>query len=111
MLFRKVMLTGDKIGTVHIRYDLSQMRERRRQYGAMMLVVGLGSLLVAFLLPFLFQRSISEPIRKLAQVTVGLGRWTIARARHRAALFSPLTCTGRMTIPMSRQGSDSVVVC
>jgi two-component system sensor histidine kinase/response regulator len=32
-------------------------------------VVGLGSLLVALLLSFLLQRSISEPIRKLAQVT------------------------------------------
>jgi signal transduction histidine kinase/CheY-like chemotaxis protein len=69
ILFRKVMLTGDKIGTVYIRYDLSEVRERHRQYGVMLVVVGLGSLLVALLLSFLLQRSISEPIRKLAQVT------------------------------------------
>jgi hypothetical protein len=90
---------------VRVRYDLSEMRERRRQYGVMMLVVGLGSLLVAFLLPFLFQRSTSEPIRKLAQVTVGLGRRTIARTRHRAALFSPLTFTGLLAASLSRRRS------
>jgi signal transduction histidine kinase/CheY-like chemotaxis protein len=69
ILFRNVLLTGDKIGTVYVRYDLSEVRERHRQYGVMLVVVGLGSLLVALLLSFLLQRSISEPIRKLAQVT------------------------------------------
>jgi two-component system, sensor histidine kinase and response regulator len=69
ILFRNIVLTGDKIGTVYVRYDLSEVQERHRQYGVMMVVVGLGSLLVAFLLSFLLQRSISEPIRKLAQVT------------------------------------------
>jgi signal transduction histidine kinase/CheY-like chemotaxis protein len=69
ILFRNIVLTGDKIGTVYVRYDLSEVRERHRQYGVMLVVVGLGSLLVALLLSFLLQRSISEPIRKLAQVT------------------------------------------
>jgi len=69
ILFRKIVLTGDKIGTVYLRYDLSELRERRNQYGVMLVMVGLGSLLVALLLSFLLQRSISEPIRKLAQVT------------------------------------------
>jgi signal transduction histidine kinase/DNA-binding response OmpR family regulator len=69
ILFRNIVLTGDKIGTVYVRYDLSEVRERHRRYGVMLVVVALGSLLVALLLSFLLQRSISEPIRKLAQVT------------------------------------------
>jgi signal transduction histidine kinase/CheY-like chemotaxis protein len=69
ILFRNIVLTGDKIGTVYLRYDLSELRERRSQYGVMLAIVALGSLLVALLLSFLLQRSISEPIRKLAQVT------------------------------------------
>jgi signal transduction histidine kinase/DNA-binding response OmpR family regulator len=70
ILFRNILLTGDKIGTVYVRYDLSEVRERYRRYAVMLVVVALGSLLVALLLSFLLQRSISEPIRKLAQVTL-----------------------------------------
>jgi two-component system sensor histidine kinase/response regulator len=69
ILFRDIVLAGDKIGTVYVRYDLSEVRERYRRYAAMLAVVALASLLVALLLSFLLQRSISEPIRELAQVT------------------------------------------
>jgi two-component system sensor histidine kinase/response regulator len=69
ILFRNITLDGDRIGTVYVRYDLAELRERQKRYGAMLVFVALGSLLVAFFLSSLFQRSISEPIRKLAQVT------------------------------------------
>jgi two-component system, sensor histidine kinase and response regulator len=69
VLFRDIVLTGDKIGTVYVRYDLTEVRERYRRYALMLAVVALGSLSVALLLSFLLQRSISGPIRGLAQVT------------------------------------------
>jgi two-component system sensor histidine kinase/response regulator len=69
ILFRNVMLSGDKIGTVYIRYELTEMNERHKRYAAMLVLVVLGSLFVAFLLSSLLQRSISGPIRMLAQTT------------------------------------------
>src|SRR5690349_20097434 len=66
-VFRKIMLTGESIGTVYIRYDLSEMRERQNRYTLLLVFVALSSLLVAFLLSSRLQRSISEPIRDLAR--------------------------------------------
>jgi signal transduction histidine kinase/DNA-binding response OmpR family regulator len=68
-LFRNIMLQGDRIGTVYIRYDLSELSERHTRYAAMLVLVVLGSLFVAFLLSSLLQRSISGPIRMLAHTT------------------------------------------
>src|SRR5260221_8808334 len=45
-LFREIMLSGEKIGTVYIRDDLSELRERRNQYEIVVIIVALGSLLV-----------------------------------------------------------------
>jgi hypothetical protein len=50
ILFRSIILAGDKIGTVYVRYDLSEVRERHRRYAGMLVLVALGSLLVALLL-------------------------------------------------------------
>jgi signal transduction histidine kinase/CheY-like chemotaxis protein len=69
ILFRDIMLSGERIGTVYIQYDLSEMGERLRQYVAVLALVALGSLFVAFLLSSLLQLSISGPIRRLAQTT------------------------------------------
>jgi signal transduction histidine kinase/DNA-binding response OmpR family regulator len=85
ILFRDIVLAGDKIGIVYIRYDLSEVRERYRRYAAMLAVVALASLLVALLLSFLLQRSISEPIRRLAQVTRKVSAekdYSIRAAKH-----------------------------
>jgi signal transduction histidine kinase/CheY-like chemotaxis protein len=85
ILFRDIVLAGDKIGTVYVRYDLSEVRERYRRYAAMLVVVALASLLVALLLSFLLQRSISEPIRELAQVTRKVSAekdYSIRAAKH-----------------------------
>jgi signal transduction histidine kinase/DNA-binding response OmpR family regulator len=67
MLFRDILLAGDKIGTVYIRFDLSEMRERFKRYAGVLVLVTLGSLFVAFLLASLLQRNISGPIMMLAQ--------------------------------------------
>ena len=63
------MLSGDRVGTVYIRYELTELNERHKRYAAMLVLVVLGSLFVAFLLSSLLQRSISGPIRMLAQTT------------------------------------------
>src|SRR5258706_1898535 len=64
-LFREIMLSGEKIGTVYIRDDLSELRERRNQYEIVVIIVALGSLLVALLLVSWLQRSISRPIEQI----------------------------------------------
>jgi signal transduction histidine kinase/CheY-like chemotaxis protein len=68
-LFREIILSGEKIGTVYIRDDLSELRERLKQYEIVLVIVASGSLFVAFVLVSWLQGSISGPIRKLAQVT------------------------------------------
>src|SRR5260370_25339376 len=85
ILFRSIVLAGDKIGTVYVRDDLSEVRERHRRYGVMLVLVALGSFLSALLVSSLLQRFISEPIRKLAQVTrtVSTGKdYSIRAVKH-----------------------------
>src|SRR6266849_2996371 len=66
VVFRGIVLDGEKIGTVYLQMDLGELRERLNRYTAVLLLVVLGSLLVAFLLSSRLQRAISEPIRDLA---------------------------------------------
>ncbi len=66
-LFRDIVLVGQKIGTVYIRYDLSELHERLTRYAAMLGFVAVGCLLISFLLASRLQRSISGPIRELAE--------------------------------------------
>src|SRR5204863_9864535 len=68
-LFREVLLSGEKIGTVYIQDDLSELRQRLIKFGIVAIIVALGSLLVAFVLGSWLQRSISGRIQRLAQVT------------------------------------------
>src|SRR6267378_3829331 len=65
-LFGKIMLDGEKIGTVYLRSDLAEITERVNRYTAVLVLVMLGSSLVAFLFSSRLQRAISEPIGKLA---------------------------------------------
>src|SRR5713101_3178118 len=66
VVFRGIVLDGEKIGTVYLQMDLGELRERLNRYTAVLLLVVLGSLLVAFLLSSRLQRAMSEPIRDLA---------------------------------------------
>ena len=68
-LARKIVLNGETIGTVYIRDDLSEIRERLHRYESMLIIVALGSLLAAFALVSRMQRFISDPIQRLAQAT------------------------------------------
>ncbi len=68
-LFRDINLLGERIGTVYIRYDLSEMRERLIRNVIMMILVAGCCLLVSFMLASSMQRYISNPITKLAHTT------------------------------------------
>jgi signal transduction histidine kinase/CheY-like chemotaxis protein len=85
ILFRNVMLAKEKIGTVYIRYDLLEMRQRLTRYLVMLALVALGCFFISFLLAAWLQRSISGPIGKLAQTTrrVSIERdYTIRAEKH-----------------------------
>ncbi|MBI3670340.1 MAG: PAS domain S-box protein [Acidobacteria bacterium] len=69
ILFRKIVLNGEKIGTVYLQSDLADMQERLNRYTAVIAFVMLGSLSVVLLLASRLQRAISEPIRSLAWTT------------------------------------------
>ncbi len=69
VLFRKIRLEGEEVGTVYLQYDLADVYERLKRYGAAFLVVALGSSFIALLLSSKLQRAISEPIQSLAWVT------------------------------------------
>jgi two-component system sensor histidine kinase/response regulator len=68
-LFREIKLSGEKLGTVYIRYDLTELDERLRDDETVLLMGALGSLIMAFALVSWLQRSVSGPIRELAQIT------------------------------------------
>jgi signal transduction histidine kinase/CheY-like chemotaxis protein len=69
IVFRSVMFGSEKIGTVYIRYDLSELAQRLTRFAAMLALSALGSLVAAFLVSSVLQRAIAEPIRKLAETT------------------------------------------
>ncbi len=70
ILFRKIVFDGKNIGTVYVQSDLTEMRERVNRYTVLVLIIVLGSSLVAYLLSAKLQLAISEPIRNLAWTTM-----------------------------------------
>ncbi|MCP4715030.1 MAG: HAMP domain-containing protein, partial [Deltaproteobacteria bacterium] len=69
LLFQRITLEDDKIGTVFVRYDLEEIRVRIKQSVGIVAVIIALALLVALLLAFFLQRIISEPILQLAHTT------------------------------------------
>ncbi len=67
VLFHKVILNGEGIGTVYLEAELADLHERLRRFIFIDFMVALSSLIVAYLLSFRLQRIISEPIRELAE--------------------------------------------
>jgi serine phosphatase RsbU (regulator of sigma subunit) len=65
---RPVLFNGTRVGTVHVRSGLSALRERQRQYLYLTLAVLAFATLIALLLSALFQRAISRPITRLAEL-------------------------------------------
>lgn len=67
VLFRQILLDGEKIGTIYIRSDLTELASRLNRYALLALAVLLVSLFVAFLLSSILQKVISEPVLHLAE--------------------------------------------
>jgi len=90
VVFRRILLSGEQIGTVYIRYDLTILTHRRIRYIEMMLVVALTALLLALLWGSWLQRSITEPILSLADAT------------------RVLSHTKQYALPVERQSDDEI---
>ena len=69
VVFRKIVLDREQIGTVYIHYDLVELAQRRDRCIGMMILVALTALLLALLLSSQMQKSITGPISRLAATT------------------------------------------
>jgi signal transduction histidine kinase/DNA-binding response OmpR family regulator len=69
IVFRNIVLDGEQIGTVYIRYDLVDLQQRRDRCMQMMIVVASTALVLALLLSSHLQKSITRPISRLAMTT------------------------------------------
>lgn len=67
-VFRPVILDGDIIGTVYIKYDLREISSRLKWYLRTILIVLFMSFLVVYLMTSRLQRIVSVPILHLAKV-------------------------------------------
>ena len=65
-----ILLEGERIGTLVIQRDLTDVRQRLDNYLVFLAVIVIGTLGVATLLSRRLQRAISEPIRHLASTTL-----------------------------------------
>ncbi|MCI0536898.1 MAG: PAS domain-containing protein [Verrucomicrobiales bacterium] len=70
--FREVFLAGERIGTIYIASDLSQLHARFWRYGIIVTAVLAVSALVAFVLSAKLQHIISGPIIHLATVAANV---------------------------------------
>jgi len=69
VVIHKILLGGEQIGTVYIRYDLAELGQRRHHCIQMMIVVAYAALVLALLLSSHLQKSITGPISRLAMTT------------------------------------------
>ena len=68
-LYQRIVLDGERIGTVHLRSDLGELDARLQRYGVIVSILLVVSMLVAFLLASRLRRVISAPILHLAKTT------------------------------------------
>ncbi len=71
---RPIMLKDRPIGTLMVRYDLGELYERLRLYGAVVLILLLACGLVALMLSSSLSRIIASPISQLVQATTAISR-------------------------------------
>src|SRR5436190_14302718 len=61
ILFREIAFKGQTLGTLYLKSDLHEMRERLALYGGIVALLMVASLAVTFLLSSLLQRIITAP--------------------------------------------------
>jgi two-component system sensor histidine kinase/response regulator len=83
---RPIRLDDRTIGTVRLVSDLRELRDRLRRYAGIVLVILLGSSLVALALSSRLQRVISGPILELAETAkrVSAGDYALRAVKHGA---------------------------
>jgi two-component system, cell cycle sensor histidine kinase and response regulator CckA len=69
MVFRRIELGHETIGSLYIESDLGTLHDRRREYNRAFVVTALLTVAFAFLAAELFQRPISRPLLALVQTT------------------------------------------
>jgi two-component system sensor histidine kinase/response regulator len=86
ILFKSVMLKGQRIGAVCIESDLGELNDRLQRFARIVLVILFGAALLAPVSSLKLQRAISEPIAHLAGVAkaVSLDKNYSTRAVKRA---------------------------
>ena len=67
ILFRQIQLKGERIGTLYIKSDMSELYARVTRFLGIVILVILASMLGAYSLAFRLQRVISEPILELSR--------------------------------------------
>jgi PAS domain S-box-containing protein len=67
-IFQPIVQSGAPLGTIFLRSDLTALTQRLQLYGAISLLIMLGSLLVAFWLSNTLQRRIANPVVALAAI-------------------------------------------
>jgi two-component system sensor histidine kinase/response regulator len=65
-VFRPIMLSRERIGTIYLETDRTQQQERVRHFSVIVLLVLAGSTVIAFLVAWVLQGFISGPILRLA---------------------------------------------
>ena len=71
---RPVTFNNARVGTIFLRSDLSELRERRTRYLILAAIILGAAWLVAFLMSSMFQRAISKPILSLLNVAKRVSR-------------------------------------
>jgi|SRR5579862_1336807 len=75
-LFQPIWLNGERIGTIYLDSDTQDLYKREWHLAEIALIAVFGSFVTAYLLAARLQRSISEPVRQLAETVsaVSLGK-------------------------------------
>ncbi len=72
VLFRSLIVDGEKIGTVYLQSDMAEVLTKLRRYGLMLCTVMGMSALLTLLVGTMLQRSISGPLSQLASLAHGI---------------------------------------
>ncbi len=82
VIFQPIERDGERIGTIYLDSDTGELYAREQHFAEIALIVILGSFITAYLLTARLQRSISEPVRQLAETVsaVSLGKDYSVRA-------------------------------
>jgi signal transduction histidine kinase/CheY-like chemotaxis protein len=72
VLFRSLVVDGEKVGTVYLRSDMNEVITKINHYCALLAVVMLASSLASLVVATVLQRSIYGPVSHLASVAHGI---------------------------------------